>query len=283
MKLMLKTLHLRTKQDMYRPNTRYGGKHENNDHRSKAGMLKTIHQAAGEVPVRKWLIVNTPEVLTWWRESKPLLKRMQSELNPPSKASGDHIWLDTNDISDKLMQFEEVYNWRFLNLEVYASHTDVTTKSICARLRKKWAIKSRYTSCAFVLNDSDRNLGSHWVCVFFNRKERCIEYFDSMGYKANRIIAGIIEKVQQCLGPNVTFENRTGPRLQQSSTECGMYALYYIKQRLLGVSRASILARGMPDTEICALREQYFTDPKPEHHGEDIEEAKEQELIMIDR
>lgn len=267
LRMMLRVLYAETAIRYYRPCTRYGGSGGHNDHRVRTGMCKTVLEAVDGIAQEQWLTDRSTIALRLWQDTVAVHTRMRSELGPPSKAYVGNDWLSAETLGNKLAQFSERYTWRFSSLDVYPSHTlPITSKHIRNKLKKVWSKTRRYSSFGCILNTSHGDIGTHWVAVFFKRRTQCIEYFDSFGAPANTRILKILSTIQQCLQEESlkkwSIQAGCGPKLQQGGTECGMFALYYIKQRLLKRSRSDILYSNPPsDSMMHTLRREYFTPP----------------------
>ncbi len=103
-----------------------------------------------------------------------------------------------------------------------------------------------YTTFACVLNtDSSTGPGKHWVAVFVDCRRRpwTVEYFDSTGRAPGAAVTRWMEsrraQLQQCAPGAVECVPVTRVVHQRSQTECGLYALYYIRSRLEGVPHSA--------------------------------------------
>jgi hypothetical protein len=137
---------------------------------------------------------------------------------------------------------------------------------------------------AFIINTKEATgpsttglQGSHWVCIFIDNIEnqRSIEFFNSLGIEnwenLNENIRNFIQKLinLSSIDPKDLFVGN--PRVQTSSTECGMWCLWYITTRATGTPRNQIfpsettVSQIVPsDEQIRRLRNDYFiwVDPK---------------------
>lgn len=137
---------------------------------------------------------------------------------------------------------------------------------------------------ACVLNtDVSSGKGKHWVCIFVDMRSRrqggeevngwTIEYFNSSGNPPPRAVTRWMEhqaeSLQYTFGPassaakpNFTVRTLavTSVSHQQSKTECGVYALYYIRSRLEGVPLTMFAEELVPDSAMLEFRKHLFSD-----------------------
>jgi len=126
-----------------------------------------------------------------------------------------------------------------------------------------------------VLNtDTSTGPGKHWVAVFVDCRGRggepwTVEYFNSAGNPPPRAVTRWSEKTRarlveyrRQLPPAQQGEVLTVPVTdvdhQESQTECGLYALFYIRRRLEGTPYAFFLDRPIPDEAMTAFRAHVF-------------------------
>ena len=117
------------------------------------------------------------------------------------------------------------------------------------------------------------NIGNHWVCMFFNRTSQEIEYFNSFGTSddfgslpanVQIILTAVKNSLSSWSKMPWTIVHEDCPALQKDARECGMFALYYIHQRLLRKTRAQILAATtVNDASMARLRAHYFIGVHP--------------------
>lgn len=271
LKMMIKDLYKKYEDDddeqkKYRPGTKYGGDKKKNDHRTRKGMAATVKEFAKGKPQEQWINIEP------WKSNEILTTAMGEELNPPSDAYKDSQWLSTWDIDLKLEQFSRYYRWRFSSLGARSSEQKnvpnihlQSSKDICKKLEKDWKNRRRYSSFGFVLNVNKE----HWVAIFFRRHSFIIEYFDSKGTalavypRAVNIIEDLQKKLHEISKQEwklVPPKDEKEKKKQEENNECGMFALYYIEQRLRKKSRESILNDDtkLNDKYVCSLRKKSF-------------------------
>jgi len=116
---------------------------------------------------------------------------------------------------------------------------------------------------ACVLNtDTSAGAGKHWVCVFADlRGERwAVEYFNSAGNPPPRPVARWMEEQAARAGRPVDTFAVTDVAHQRSDTECGVYALFYVRARLEGTPAGRFGGAPVPDSEMLAFRKHLFSE-----------------------
>lgn len=142
------------------------------------------------------------------------------------KAPGSDQWLSTSDINKVMEQFQEFdQSFKFLGAlpcDFYL-HTKVEYQKI--KLYKKVGI---------VFNlDKHNQPGSHWVAFLIDNVSRSMEYFDSAGDKPNKCIKLFIDMLKKKW--LMKYKYLVNKQIhQKQNSECGVYAMYFLIQRLLG-------------------------------------------------
>lgn len=134
-------------------------------------------------------------------------------------------------------------------------------------------------AAACILNtDVSTGAGKHWVCVFVDARDGrggsaaapvTIEYFNSAGNPPPRAVTRWMEAAREKLlgageirgrGPVAHVETKvvTSVAHQRGDTECGLYALFYIRSRLEGRPPAAFEAERIPDSEMKKFRAHVF-------------------------
>lgn len=124
-----------------------------------------------------------------------------------------------------------------------------------------------------VNTDRSSGPGKHWVAVFVDARPGpeapwTVEYFNSAGNPPPPPMAAWMEERRASLaaarGPGgAEAVAVTDLAHQKSQTECGLYALYYIRRRLEGAPFDSFFRRRVPDAAMTAFRRHLFRAPAP--------------------
>ncbi len=117
-----------------------------------------------------------------------------------------------------------------------------------------------------VNTDVSSGNGKHWVCVFVDmRKPKwTIEYFNSSGrYPPKQIIKWMeksIKKIESRVNRNIKCEGVIVSNMchQKSKTECGLYALFYIRSRIEGVPYIYFRENIIADKLMVEFRQHLF-------------------------
>jgi hypothetical protein len=119
----------------------------------------------------------------------------------------------------------------------------------------------KYNCFGCVLNtDFSSGRGKHWICVFVDCRsiDWTIEFYNSTGRPPARSILRWMEKTYKDLKEYSGLEPQrvivTTVKHQQKNTECGVYALYYIRKRLEGESYTYFMKDRISDDEVSQFR-----------------------------
>jgi hypothetical protein len=135
-------------------------------------------------------------------------------------------------------------------------------------------VRRRCTCFGCIVNtDTSSGKGLHWVAVFVDCRGAgpwTVEYFNSAGRPPPRPMVAWCEKTRARLaeyraglgGPAAGAGAEAVPVTdvdhQESQTECGLYALYYIRRRLEGTPHTFFADRPIPDDAMTAFRAHVF-------------------------
>jgi len=166
------------------------------------------------------------------------------------RAPGTDQWLSTSDINKVMQQFQEFdHSFKFLGAlpcDFYL-HTNVEYHKI-----------QRYKKIGIVFNlDRHNQPGSHWVAFLIDNVSKTMEYFDSAGDKPNKCIKSFIELLKKTLLSKYTYKINKKVHQKQNS-ECGVYAMYFIIQRLLGHTFDEVTSNIVRDNSMSKFRKYIF-------------------------
>ena len=180
-------------------------------------------------------------------------------------------WLDNFQIAAVMKQYEEAFPWfRFMGaLPIDFSAPDPYQKNggparcmhpeICSlNLRHEYEKGKRAIGFIFNLDPHFKG-GSHWVALYIDihdLNKPVVGYSDSYGYKPPRLIARLMKSLKlQAPAIKLAFNAR---RFQKSSTECGMYSLYFIICMIHGIPFDQFCKDSVPDEFMLELRKVLF-------------------------
>jgi hypothetical protein len=115
--------------------------------------------------------------------------------------------------------------------------------------------------------DISTGKGKHWVAIFVDMRSSydpwTIEYFNSSGQKPPNPMMIWIKRTEDYLNKyrkngGVISIRVTSIQHQTSKTECGLYALYYIRRRLDGTSYKYFQSTTVPDAVVTEFRKHLF-------------------------
>lgn len=236
----------------------------------KAALLKNAQEKLGcdsEV-----CVLAAAQTLIGVEKAKQIL-----ELNYRHDGPTNRDWLSNVDIDRTLQQFmvkfKDFYAYRF-NMSDFQVRDliegqtpqliDESPIDVFMRTNK------RRFACAFN-TDTSKGGGIHWVsffCDLSDSKEWTVEFFDSAAgeYKSftkyccdlHKKINDRIAKMPEYKDVNVklVFNNKLSH--QRSSSECGVYTLYYIYNRLCGVPHEYFKTTRIPDEKMYEFRKIIF-------------------------
>ena len=201
------------------------------------------------------------------QEKEQIGKQYLRPARPKEWEKDPDQWLDSNNISEVMEQYEEAYsNFKFLGvLPIDFASQDPYSKvpgkclvdTIC-HLSIKSLKKSGITLLGVVYNlDPHNKDGSHWVASFADFNKKKVYYFDSYGMKAPPQIAKFMRSLK-LQDPALELEYNAR-RFQYHNSECGMYSLYFIISMLEGVPFNKFCKRAIPDGEMLRLRHWIFS------------------------
>lgn len=224
----------------------------------KHGLLKDLRSKLDKNCKSDWCWLNS-DFLTKSNKKK-LEKKFRPEY-PKSWKKNKNEWLSNIDI-EKVMKPQEEKFEDFKFMGVVAS--DCPDGYMCELSNKNF---SEYPSKNITKNGIIFNLdkhyqpGSHWVAVYIdqsNPKEYNVEYYDSYAQKPPENIYSFLENVHNDIKKNnkkkkvnFIYNDR---RHQFKNSECGMFSIYYLLNRLEGKSMNTITKEKPTDDEMNNLR-----------------------------
>lgn len=188
-------------------------------------------------------------------------------------------WLSTTDIRNVLKQYEAIYDdFTFLGPVPIDFCRNIGDR-VCD-INFASSKRAGKTKIGIVFNtDPGHKPGKHWLSMFIdishsNPKRHEINYFDSYGMAPMLPeIISLIQKLQK-QNPDIKLRlNCNGDlcthaiRHQRDNTECGMYSINFIVERLTGKPwEELIVLQKWEDAEMIALRKKYFRPARGSQH-----------------
>jgi hypothetical protein len=197
----------------------------------------------------------------------------------------DASWLSNVNIDAVMAQwgtkFPGFYPWTF-NMVNYKNYSfsdrgivhapdTLATVSFCDLYRGTCAtVPGRYTHGGCVINaDRYQGKGTHWMALFVdarNPRAPTVEFFNSSGNNPQPEYVNWMVKTDHCLretipGSRPKLINACRRRHQQTTSECGVYSLFYIWARLNGTPASYFLEKPIDDQLMFEFRHHLFAGP----------------------
>lgn len=167
-----------------------------------------------------------------------------------------YTWLNTYDILRVMKQYEDKYDdFKFLGVVP----SDCPTKIHCelSNINIKSLKKKNINKIGLVYNlDVSTGPGTHWVAIYIDNKNNEIDYYDSYGSEPIKLINDFIynlknKYIKSGYKPTVIYNDK---RHQYGGSECGMYSINFLLERLNGVNMYEIYKRNISDKKMNDLR-----------------------------
>ena len=210
-----------------------------------------------------------------WQKIKSLMKELGSDKEefidsfkpqmPKSWIKDYNEWLSTFEIEDCLEQHLDADKNFYFYGAVPIDFSKCSVSNLCSFDMKKHLDKGE-TKIGIVFNtDPSTKDGRHWISLYMdlgkhNNSYPGIYYFDSFGRKPPKEIKELIKKAQgqgqKCNCEPYYFYNDYS--YQKRNSQCGMYAIHFIKKMLEGLSFEEYLNTKLNDQHMIDLRKDYF-------------------------
>lgn len=163
---------------------------------------------------------------------------------PDSWNYNPNEWLTSTDITSVMKRYETKYpQFEFIGPAPIdfdspnKTKTDCVWKELC-EISVTDCIKRNKYQIGIVFNtDPHYKSGSHWIAMFVDLKKQFVYFFDSNGDPCPKQIDVLRKRMQKQadgVGLKLKYHSNVGTRHQQTTTECGMYCLYFISSLLTG-------------------------------------------------
>ena len=181
----------------------------------------------------------------WYREldNGKQIDDLFAPTSPKKWISNPNEWLSSTDINKVMKQYSKIYKcFKFIgpspiDYDYMESENKCVWDELC-----KFNLQQHMNNGIFkigVIFNTDKHDGPgiHWVSLFINVKMGFIFYFDSGGAEILPNIKKLVDKIIQ-QGKELTtpihfkFDQNYPKTHQYTTTECGMYSLYFIVHML---------------------------------------------------
>lgn len=169
----------------------------------------------------------------------------------PKMREPNLYWLSTSDINYVMNQYSKIYP-SFLFLGAHPCDFYKINNIDYDEIKK-------YNKIGIICNlDPHDKPGYHWVAIFIDNVSKSIEYYDSTGNLPIKELTEFINKLKNIFAKHKYIVNNI--KHQNKDTECGVYSIYFIVQRLLGYSFDTIVNNIISDDFMVKYRNLLFTD-----------------------
>jgi hypothetical protein len=203
-----------------------------------------------------------------------IMKELQDNFKPVGPVNNELFsnFVIDNAISNHLSTLDDT----FLGLDVNLMDFPDYKGSLMDLIPTKTGIEYKgreYTHFGCVLNTlvmkGDIRKVGHWVALygdFRNDKLATLEYFNSSGNNPPKSLKNwmseFAEKSTQVRGIPCKDLVASNVVHQKSETECGIYAMYYIVSRFIGIDYKKFREARIPDDHVNKFRSKMFNDQK---------------------
>ena len=185
---------------------------------------------------------------------------------PDSWIADPDEWLDSNNISDVMKQYEES-NPEFVFMgtnpidfaapDPYAKQPDKCIEDRICKLNLATLTQQGKTKIGVVYNlDPSNKGGSHWIATYTDIPGHRTYYFDSYGMKPPNQIARFMRSLT-LQDPQMKLEYNS-KRHQFGNSECGMYCLAFLIHMIGGESFKKFCRTPRKDSKMIELRGDLF-------------------------
>ena len=199
-----------------------------------------------------------------------------SPKQPGSWKKNKRAWVSNFDMEEVLRQYEDTYpSFKFIGA-TYMDFDHKLKNGTCVEedfckfdLDKE--MKQGKTKFGFVFNLAKHGKpGIHWNSMFVDTDEKIIFFLDSAGDPAPKEVKALVKRIRKQTPFKFRFVQNSPTEHQYGSSECGMYALYFIITMLTGKTSGGApldCAKNkiryfkkdrIPDKHVALLLDKYF-------------------------
>ncbi len=176
---------------------------------------------------------------------------------PRNWVKNKYTWLSTVDIQEVMKQYERKYpNFSFLGPVPYDCPYGITCELSSVKVKKM--LNSGIEQLGVIYNlDTHNQPGSHWVAVFLDLTKLSVEYYDSYGAEPPELIYQWMGRMKEDM--ENTFNKSAKlkynkKRHQYGNSECGIFSMNFILERLKGKTLERISREKLTDRKMNLMR-----------------------------
>jgi len=171
-----------------------------------------------------------------------------------------YTWLNTYDIYNVMNQYEKAHkDFKFLG--AIPSDCPVSINCELSNLDLIALKKKKIHKIGIIYNlDVSTGPGTHWVAIYIDNVNNEINYYDSTSSQPPKLIHQFINKIynkykEHNYQPMVIYNDK---KHQYGGSECGMYSINFLLERIYGNSMYNISKRNITDRQMNNLRNKLF-------------------------
>ena len=179
---------------------------------------------------------------------------------PKEWVNNKYSWLSTYDIYYVMKQYDKLYD-DFVFFGPIPADCPVDIHCELSKFDIEKMKKNGIYKIGIIYNlDKSNQGGSHWVAMYIDNKHNEINYYDSYGSLPTPLINKFIKKVVEQykklkIDPVVIFNDK---RHQYKHSECGIYSMNFILERVNGATMYDISSSPIPDEHMINLRKLFY-------------------------
>lgn len=203
-------------------------------------------------------------------EHQEKFKKSFKPLMPKEWLKDYNEWLSNFDIEDSIKQHLNTCNEFYFYGAVPIDFHNCSVSNLC-RINIKEHLKNGKTKIGIVFNtDPSTESGEHWISMYIdlashNFKYPSIYYFDSFGRKPPIQVKNLIKKLKKQSRMKIKKNKKkellyfyNDHSFQTENSQCGMYAIHFIKNMINNTSFKDYLNMELTDELMIQLRNKYF-------------------------
>ena len=192
--------------------------------------------------------------------------------SPSDWKSNPTEWLTSVDINKVMKQYEKAYKcFDFIgpspiDFDTRLMYGECVWEELC-NFNLEQQIKKGKTKIGIIFNtDPHYKPGEHWLSMFINISKGTIYFFDSVGNKIPEKIMALVKRITKQgrgLNPPIEFKfDQNYPvEHQYTTSECGIYSLYFIVHMLEDkLTEEYLKTHKLKDDYITKFRKVYFNE-----------------------
>jgi hypothetical protein len=191
--------------------------------------------------------------------------------SPSSWKENPNEWLSSSDIANVMKQYMKIYKcFQFygpapIDFDTMINKTCVE-EDLCRFNIKNLMENGKFKVGISFNTDPHNRRGEHWISMFVNIRKGIIFFFDSAGEVAPPQIMKLVERIVQ-QGKELPspiqfkFDQNYPTQHQYSTTECGMYSLYFMVSMLEDkLTQKYLKTHIITDKHMTKLRKIYYNE-----------------------